>query len=163
MKKHNFGMTGIAVLALLVVAMTGACKSSGMALSDRGQLMKIDIELPQDLSDGQTEQLLVTIANRGVNKIGGVVFEVEMPNELIVVSQDSSPGVNWTDRLSSSGTKIFQYRSGNIEVATESEVKYQVRAQFGSLNRTGDIKVTAWSDDIPGDRLIETRYIKLRK
>lgn len=162
MKKHNFGMITMAAIALLAVVLIGACKHSGMALSDRGQLMKIDIELPQDLSDGQIERLLVTIANRGVNTIDDVIFEVEMPNELVIMNQNPSPGVKWTDRLSSYGTKIYQYRSGDIEVGTESEVKFEVRAQFGSLNRTGDIKVTAWSDDIPGDRLIETRYIKLR-
>ena len=91
MKKHNFGMMTMAAIALLGVVLIGACKHSGMAVSDRGQLMKIDIELPQDLSDGQNEKLLVTIANRGVNTIDNVIFEVEMPNELVIIDQKPQP------------------------------------------------------------------------
>lgn len=162
MKSVKFGRVAVAMLAIAMLALLGACKSSGVAVSERGQIMNMNINVPTDLSEGQTEQLTVTIANRGVNQIDDVVFEIEMPNELIVLSQNPSPGVRWTDRTSSWGTKIYQYQAGDIEVGTEAEVKYNVRAQFGSLPRTGDIKVTAWSKDLPGDKLLETKYIKLR-
>jgi hypothetical protein len=38
-----------------------------------------------------------------------------------------------------------------------------VRTRFGSLDHTGDMKVTAYQKDLPGDKLVETRSIKLRR
>lgn len=158
----KLGRVGVVMLAVAMLAILGGCKSSGVAVSERGQIMNMDIDVPTDLSEGETKELTVSIANRGVNKIDDVIFEIEMPNELLVLGQNPSPGVRWTDRMSSWGTKIYQYQAGDIEVGTEAEVKFNVRAQFGSLQRTGDIKVTAWSEDLPGDKLLETKYIKLR-
>ena len=162
MKQTYFGRVVLTIFAVMLIAMATGCKSSGVAVSGRGQIMNIDVDVPTDLSEGETKELTVRLTNAGVNEIDDVIIEVEMPNELIVLSQIPSRGVTMTERLSSLGTKIFQYRAGDIEAATSSEVKFHVRAAFGSLPRTGDIKVTAWSEDLPGDRLVETKYIKLR-
>jgi hypothetical protein len=163
MKNLRFGPLALAFLAVTLVIVIGGCKSSGVAVSPRGQVMNIAIEVPTDLSEGETNEMVVRVANRGVNEIGDVFFQVEMPSELIVQSEIPSGGVERTDRMASSATRIFQYRAGDIEAATSAEVKYHVRAAFGSLDRTGDIKVTAWSEDLPGDRLVETKYIRLRR
>jgi hypothetical protein len=162
MRQANPGRWGGVILAIFLVALAGACKSSGVAVTGRGQVMNLDINVPTDLSEGETKEMTVSVSNRGVNRLDDVIFEVEMPNELIVLSQVPSRGVQMTERFSSIGTKIFQYRAGNIEVATSSQVKFHVRAAFASLDRTGDIKVTAWSEDLPGDRLVETKFVKLR-
>jgi hypothetical protein len=38
-----------------------------------------------------------------------------------------------------------------------------VRTAFGTYSQTGDVKETAWQRDLPGDKLIETALIKLRR
>lgn len=159
MHLRQWGMVGVAVL---LVAMAGGCKSSGVAVSAQGHVMEMDINVPTDLSAGEAKELTVRIANMGINKIDDVIFEVEMPNELIVLSQVPGRGITMTERFSSTGTKIFQYRAGDIEVGTSSQVKFHVQAASGALPSTGAIKVTAWSDDLPENRLIETKEIKLR-
>jgi hypothetical protein len=163
MRNLRFRPVGLVFLAVTVVIVMGACKSSGVAVSQRGQVMNIAIDVPTDLSEGETKEMLVSVSNRGVNELDDVFFQVEMPSELIVLSEIPSGGVERTDRMTTTDTRIFQYRAGDIEAATSSEVKYHVRAAFGSLDRTGDIKVTAWSEDLPGDRLVETKYIRLRR
>lgn len=162
MRRIDIGRWGVIGVAVLLVAMAGACKTSGVAVSERGHVMEMDINVPTDLSEGEAKELTVRIANMGINKIDDVIFEVEMPNELIVLSQVPGRGIVMTERFSSLGTKIFQYRAGDIEVGTSSQVKFHVQAAFGSLDRTGDIKVTAWSEDLPGNRLVETKQVKLR-
>lgn len=151
----------IVIAALALIGMTG-CKSSGMAVTERGQLMKINIEVPTDLSDNETRELLVSVSNRGVNKLDDVLFEVEIPNELIILSQVPGDGISMTESRTSGGARLFLYKAGNIEVATESVVRFHVRASFGALQRTGDIKVTAWTEDVPSGRLVESKFIKLR-
>lgn len=163
MKNLKLGPAALVVLAVSLVMGLGACKSSGVAVSGRGQVMNIDINVPTDLTEGGTEEMVIRVANRGINELSNVYFEVEMPRELVVLSEVPSGGVQRADRMSSMGSRISQYAAGDIEAATSAEVKYHVRAAFGSLDRTGDIKVTAWSEDLPGDRLVETKYIKLRR
>ena len=163
MKNMKLGSVALVVLAVSLVMGLGACKSSGVAVSGRGQVMNIDINVPTDLTEGGTEEMVVRVANRGINELSNVFFEVEMPRELVVLSEVPSGGVQRADRMSTMGSRISQYSAGDIEAATSAEIKYHVRAAFGSLDRTGDIKVTAWSEDLPGDRLVETKFIKLRR
>ena len=58
---------------------------------------------------------------------------------------------------------MFVYRSSNIQAMSTDTVRYHVRAAFGAMEKTGDIRVTAWSDDLPGEKLVETKLIKLRR
>lgn len=156
--------TRISAVALAAVTLLGlgACKSSGVAVAQGGQIVEAKIEVPTDLSEGQTENLEVTIANVGVNKLTGLSFDVEMPTELIVLSQTQSPGVTWTERITAGGTKLYHYEVNEVAAGSRAEVRYHVRAAFAGRDRTGDLKVTAYSDQLPGDQLVETKFIKLR-
>ena len=150
-------------LALVALFSVGACKHSGMAVTADGRALSIDIDVPTDLSEGDTQELKVEIRNRGVNRMKDVVFEVEMPNELIVLSTVPGDDLRASEMMTASGRKQFIYRAGDIDAQSVAHVKYHVRAAFGSLDRTGDIRVTAWSEDLPGDRLVETKNIHLRR
>lgn len=156
----------VAVVLVAALALVGpvACKHSGVAVSSSGQVIDIEIDTPGSLADSaETEELKVEIANRGVNKLSQFGFDVEMPSELVVLSQTQSPGVTWTERITGSGTKLYHYEVNEISVGSRAEVRFHVRTAFGSLDRTGDIKVTAYSDDLPGDKLVETKFIRLAK
>ncbi|MEO8216524.1 MAG: hypothetical protein ABI718_05530 [Acidobacteriota bacterium] len=152
----------VALASVALIAGLSACKTSGLALTSKGQVMHVDIDVPTDLSEGQTEELVVQVGNRGVNNIGNVVFQVEMPNELIVLSSVPSGGLDPSETVSPSGGRMYVYRARELHPTNSATVRYHVRAAFGSLDRSGDIKVTAWSDDLPGDKLVETKYVKLR-
>ncbi len=163
--KQNSGHSRVLALALALVALFafGACKHSGVAVTGDGRALSIDIGVPTDLSEGATEELKVEIRNRGVNRMKDVVFEVEMPSELIVLSTVPASDLQASEMMTSTGTKRFIYRAGHVGAQSASHVRYHVRAAFGSLDRTGDIKVTAWSEDLPGNRLVETKKIYLRR
>jgi hypothetical protein len=147
----------------MLILPLAACKSSGVAVTGAGQIVRIDINVPQDLSEGQTEELEVVVANRGVNTLKSTTFEVELPRELVILSTVPGRGIDATERIDADGDKIFIYEAGDIEPASSSVVRYHVRAAFNGLDRSGDIKVTAWAPALPGDRLVETKFIKLRR
>jgi len=151
------------VLALVALFAIGACKSSGTAVTADGRSLNIEIDVPTDLSEGDTHELKVEVANRGINRMKDVVFEVEMPNELIVLSSVPGADLQASEMMTSEGTKQFIYRAGDISAQSVSHVRYHVRAAFGARDRTGDIKVTAWSEDLPGNRLVEHKHITLRR
>jgi hypothetical protein len=154
----------ILTLALAAVAiLPAACKSSGVAVTGKGQIINIDIDVPQDLTDGATEELEVRIKNRGVNTLQDAIFEVELPRELVVLSTVPGRGINASERMDADGDKIFVYDADDIEPLNDAVVRYHVRASFNGLDRSGDIKVTAWAESLPGDRLVETKFIKLRR
>lgn len=155
--------TMILLTALLVVAGLTACKSSGTAVSDEGHIINVDIAAPHSLPEGQTDAMTVEIANRGFNKLQEFEFDVEMPIELIVVSQTQSPGVDWTERVTESGTKLYRYEVNEINVGGKAEVRFHVRTAFGASDRTGDIRVTAHSEELPGGRLVQSKNILLAR
>ena len=159
---RNIKLLLIAAMILTLSAALG-CKSSGRAVSSEGHVINANIVAPSDLSEGETEEVKVTVTNRGFNKLSAFVMDVEMPTELIVISQTQSPGVEWTERVTAGGQKAYRYTVNEISVGSKAEVNYHVRAAFGSRNETGDLKVTAWSEQLPGDRLIETKRIRLRR
>ncbi len=163
--KQTSGHSKLVVLALTLVAVFsfGACKHSGVAITGDGRALSLNIEVPTDLSEGATEELKIEVRNRGVNRMKDVVFEVEMPNELIILSTVPASDLQASEMMTSTGTKRFIYRAGDVGAQSATHVRYHVRAAFGSLDRTDDIKVTAWSEDLPGDRLVETKKIYLRK
>lgn len=159
--KINYRLA-LALIAVMALGGFAACKHSGVAVSGGGRIVDIEIDAPETLADSsETQGLKVTISNRGVRQLGGFGFDVEMPNELIVLSQTQSPDVTWTERVSAGGTKLYHYEVNEISVGSRAEVNYHVRTAFGSLDRTGDIKVTAYSDELPEGHLIETKFIRL--
>jgi len=149
----------IAVLALAMLSVT-ACKSSGMAVTSRGQLLKININHPADLPEGGTDNLDVVISNRGVNNIQDILLEVELPPQLVVMDQTNDRGVNV---IHAPGSNVYRFTFGNIQPTESSTVRFNVRTAFGTLSETGSVKATAWQSGLPGDKLIETAVIKLRQ
>jgi hypothetical protein len=159
--RHNKTLT-LAVMALLAVGLlaTTACKSSGMAVTSRGQVLKLNIVHPDDLPENGVDNLDVTISNRGVNNIQDVLLEVELPPQLVVMDQTNDKGVNV---LHTPGSNMYRFTFGNIQPAEDSTIRFRVRTAFGTLSETGSVKATAWQEQLPGDKLIETAVIKLRR
>jgi hypothetical protein len=153
----------LALVAILALGSLGACKHSGMAVTERGQILAINITGADDLPDGYTDTLRVSVDNRGVANLSNVEFTVEIPNELVVVSEKHGDGIDLMPMQTPSGTKLYHYTAGDIGAAQSSKAEFEVRTAFGSLDRTGDIKVTAWQKDVLGDKLVETKMIKLRR
>ena len=155
-------LLSIAVIALVAVALvsTTACKSNGMAVTSRGQLLKLNIVHPSDLPENGEDNLDINISNRGVNNIQDVMLEIELPPQLVVLDQTNEKGVNV---MHTPGSNMYRFTFGNIQPAEDSTVRFRVRTAFGTLSETGSVKATAWQSGLPGDKLIETAVIKLRQ
>jgi hypothetical protein len=158
-RKQILSIAAVAVLALALLPAT-ACKSSGMALTSRGQVLKLDIEHPNDLPEQGVDNLDIQVTNAGVNNIQNVLLEVELPPQLIVLDQTNDRGVNSQHYPNSN---MWRFSFGNIQTGERSTVRFRVRTAFGTLSETGSVKATAWQDGLPGDKLIETAVIKLRQ
>lgn len=159
MKRHQ-SLT-IATMALLAVALftMSACKSSGMAVTSRGQLLKLNINHPMDLPEGGEDNLDITISNRGVNNIADVLVDVELPSQLIVLDQTGDRGINATH---DPGSNVYHFTLSKIQPGETSNLRFKVRTAFGTMRESGSVKVTAWQRNLPGDKLVETAVIKLR-
>lgn len=160
MRQHKIlSIAVIAVMALGLLSAT-ACKSSGMAVTSRGQLLKLNITHPDDLPDNGVDNLDVAISNRGVNNIQDVLLEIELPSQLVVLDQTNEKGVNV---LHTPGSNMYRFTFGKIQPAETSTIRFRVRTAFGTMSETGSVKATAWQEGLPGDKLIETAVIKLRQ
>jgi hypothetical protein len=150
----------VALAAAVVVALAG-CKSSGMAMSNRGQIIKININSPTDLPNGEVDELKTTISNNGVNKLSTFKVDVELPPELEVLGEHHGPGVTVTDETN--GTRhTYHYEVTALNPTAEVELRFSVRTAFGTARETGDMTVTVYQSDLPGGHLVESRRIKLR-
>jgi hypothetical protein len=158
-RNKTLHLTLIALVAIGLLATT-ACKSSGMAVTTRGQLLKINITHPSDLPENGEDNLDIAISNRGVNNIQDVVVDVELPPQLVVLDQTNERGINVTH---DPGTNMYHFTLGNIQPTETSTLRFRVRTAFGTFRETGSVKVTAWQSGLPGDKLVETAVIKLRQ
>jgi hypothetical protein len=158
-RKSLLSIAVIAVVALALLS-TAACKSNGMAVTSRGQLLKLNIHHPTDLPEAGVDNLDVEISNRGVNNIQDILLEVELPPQLVVLDQTNDRGVNV---LHTAGSNMYRFTFGNIQAGESSTIRFRVRTAFGTLSETGGVKATAWQSNLPGDKLIETAVIKLRQ
>lgn len=158
-RNHLLTIAAIAVVALGLLS-ASACKSSGMAVTSRGQVLSLNIHHPDDLPEAGVDNLDVQIANRGVNNIQDILLEVELPPQLIVMDQTNDRGVNV---MHTAGSNLYRFTFGNIQAGESSTVRFRVRTAFGTLSETGSVKATAWQSGLPGDKLIETAVIKLRQ
>lgn len=151
----------IAIVAILSVALlaTTACKSSGMAVTSRGQLLKININHPTDLPEAGEDNLDIEISNRGVNNIQDVMVDVEVPSQLVVLDQTQDRGINVSH---DPGSSVYHFTMSNIQPGETTHLRFKVRTAFGTFRETGSVKVTAWQRDLPGEKLVETAVIKLR-
>lgn len=155
-------LLSIAVVAILAVGLLSAtaCKTSGMAVTSRGQVLNLGIAHPEDLPEQGVDNLDITITNAGINNVQDVLLEVELPPQLVVLDQTNDRGVNV---MHTPGTNLYRFTFGNIQPAERSTVRFRVRTAFGTLRETGSVKATAWQSGLPGDKLVETAVIKLRQ
>lgn len=157
-RNHTLTIATIALLAVALFAMS-ACKSGGMAVTSRGQLLKINIKHPTDLPENGEDNLDIAVSNRGVNNIQDVLVDVELPPQLIVLDQTGDRGIN---AMHDPGSNVYHFTLGKIQPAEDAHLRFHVRTAFGTMRETGSVKATAWQRDLPGDRLVETAVIKLR-
>ena len=150
----------LALVAIALFVTAAACKSGGMAMTSRGQFLKINISSPKDLPDGGEDNLDIVLSNRGVNNIQNILADVELPPQLIVLDETHDRGVNMSH---GPGTNVYHYTIGKLNPAEDSHMRFKVRTAFGTMSETGSVKVTAWQRDLPGDKLVETAVIKLRR
>ena len=157
-RKLLLSITAVAMLVLLLAPV--ACKSSGMALTSRAQVLKLDIEHPNDLPEQGVDNLDVQLTNAGVNNIQNILLEVELPPQLVVLDQTNDRGVN---SAHDPNTNMYRFTFGNIQPGERSTVRFRVRTAFGSFKETGSVKATAWQEGLPNDKLVRTALIKLRQ
>ena len=157
-RKRLLSITAVAVLALVLAPI--ACKSSGMAVTSRAQVLKLDIEHPNDLPEQGVDNLDIQITNAGINNIQNVLLEVELPPQLIVIDQTQDRGVNSAHDPS---TTMWRFSFGNIQAGERSTVRFRVRTAFGTLSQTENVRATAWQEGLPGDKLVRTALIRLRQ
>jgi hypothetical protein len=149
-----FGVVAMALLA------SSACKSQGVAVTSRGQILSLSIAHPTELPDQGEDNLDVIIRNTGVNNVRDVLVEVELPPQLIVLNQTQERGI---DVMHTPGSNLYRFTFGNIQPGERSTLRFRVRTSFGTLSETGSVKATAWQRDLPGDRLVQTALIRLRR
>ena len=149
----------VAICAIALISAT-ACKSSGMAVTSRGQVLKLNIEHPEDLPNEGVDNLDLMVSNVGVNNIQDVLLEVELPPQLIVLDQTNDRGVQV---MHTAGSNMYRFTFGNIQPTERSTIRFRVRTAFGTLTETGEVRATAWQSGLPGDKLVETAVIKLRQ
>src|SRR5512142_1236893 len=149
-------LTALAAMALFTVT---ACKSGGMAVTSRGQFLKINVNHPADLPEGAEDNVDIDIGNRGVNNIQDVLVDVELPPQLVVLDQTADRGITVTH---DPGSNVYHFTISKIQPAEDSHLRFHVRTAFGTATETGSIKVTAYQRDLPGDKLVEHAAIKLR-
>ncbi|HEV8658970.1 MAG TPA: hypothetical protein VGS96_10085 [Thermoanaerobaculia bacterium] len=156
--KRYLSLTLMAILAIALLA-TVACKTSGMAVTSRGQFLKININHPAALPEGGEDNLDIVLSNRGVTDVKNVLVDVELPPQLMVLDQTADRGIN---AMHDPGSNVYHFTLGNVQPAEDAHLRFKVRTAFGTMRETGSVKVTAWQRDLPGDKLVETAVIRLR-
>lgn len=159
MKSHRTPTIAALALAGLALIIAGGCKTSGMAVTRRGQLLKINIKHPMDLPEEGEDNLDITLGNRGVNSMRDLLVDIEVPAQLVVLDETHERGVMLTH---DPGSNVYHYTLGNLQAAEDSTIHYKVRASFGGMSDSGSVRATAWQRDLPGDKLVETAVIKRR-
>src|SRR6266850_7503299 len=98
-------------MALVMAALftTAACKSSGMAMTSRGQLFKINIYAPERLAEGAEGNIDVDLSNRGVNNVQDILADVEIPPQIIVLDQTSDRGIT---SMHDPGSSVYHFSLG---------------------------------------------------
>ena len=157
--KHNRILI-LAAIAVMAAGLMTSCKSSGMAMTSRGQLFKINIYTPSSLAEGSDANVDVVLSNRGVNDVNNILVDVQLPPQLIVLDQTADRGVT-TSR--DPGSNVYHFTLGSLNPGEDSTLRFHVRTSFGTLTQTDSIGVTAWQKDLPGDKLVRKTVIKLQR
>jgi hypothetical protein len=148
----------LAIAAVALIAAAG-CKSNGMAVTRRGQLLKINIEHPVDLPEQGEGDIGIVLGNRGIRNVTDVLVDVEIPPQLVVLDERHERGVTMSH---DPGSNSYHYTLGNLQPAEDSTIHFRIRTSFGTMTDSGSFRVTAWQRDLTGDKLVETAVIKLR-
>jgi len=156
--KRILTIATLAVMSVILIAVAG-CKMSGMAVTSRGQLLKLNINHPKDLPERGEDNIDIVVGSRGVNSVRDILLDVEIPPQLIVEDETHERGVTMTH---DPGSNVYHYTLGNLQPAEDSTIRYKVRTSFGTMAESDTVKATAWQRDLPGDKLVETAVIKLR-
>jgi hypothetical protein len=156
--RRNWTVAILAVIGAILLAAAG-CKMSGMAITTRGQLLKLNINHPKDLPERGEDNIDIVVGSRGVNSVRDVLLDVELPPQLIVLDETHERGVTMTH---DPGSTTYHYTFGNLQPTEDSTIRYKVRTSFGTMSQSDSVKATAWQRDLPGDQLVETAVIKLR-
>ncbi|HYK05350.1 MAG TPA: hypothetical protein VE974_26605 [Thermoanaerobaculia bacterium] len=158
-RNRYFSVALVALCAIALLSAT-ACKSSGMAVTSRGQFLKLNIAHPEDLPEQGVDNLDITVSNMGVNNIQDILLEVELPPQLVVLDQTNDRGVQV---MNTAGSNTYRFTFGNIQPTERSTVRFRVRTAFGTMSETSSVRATAWQSSLPGDKLVETAVIKMRQ
>ena len=150
----------LAAVAVMAAGLMTSCKTSGMAMTSRGQLFKININAPSNLPEGGEGNIDVVLSNRGVNNVRDILADVELPPQLIVLDQTNDRGVTVSH---DPGSSVYHFTLGSLNPAEDSTIRFHVRTAFGTLTQTGQISVTAWQRDLPGDKLFRKTVIGLQR
>jgi len=149
-----------AAAAIMLAGLMTSCKTSGMAMTSKGQLFKINIYAPSTLAEGADGNIDVVLSNRGVNNVSNILTDVELPPQLIVLDQTNDNGVNV---VHDPGSNAYHFTVGSLNPAEDSHMRFHVRTSFGTATQTGEISVTAWQNDLPGDKLFRKTVIGLQR
>jgi hypothetical protein len=149
-------------MALVLTALfaTAACKTSGMAMTSKGQLFKINIYTPDRLPEGGEGNVDVVLSNRGVNNVNDILADVELPPQVIVLDQTADNGITVSH---DPGSNVYHFVIPKLNPAEDAHMRFHVRTAFGTLTETGQISVTAWQKDLPGDKLFRKTVIGLQR
>jgi hypothetical protein len=157
MKRNSIPAVAALMLAFVALFAIAGCKSSGTAITGKGQIFKINIVHPTDLPDNGEDNLDVVLSNRGVRDVKDILVDVELPPQLVVLDQTNERGVN-----ASNSSGVYHFTLGNLQKGESSTLRFHVRTAFGTMRETGGVKVTAWQQDLTGEKLVETAVIRLR-
>ena len=157
--KHNRILI-LAAVALMATGLVTSCKSSGMAMTSRGQIFKINIYAPSTLAEGADANVDIVLSNRGVNNVNDILTDVQLPPQLIVLDQTADRGVTMAR---DPGSNTFHFTLGSLNPGEDSKIRFHVRTSFGTLTQTDSISVTSWQKDLPGDKLVRNTVIKLQR
>jgi len=157
--KHNRILI-LAAVAVMAAGLMASCKSSGMAMTSRGQLFKINIYAPSSLTEGSDANVDVALSNRGVNDVNNILVDVQLPPQLIVLDQTEDRGITVAR---DPGSNTFHFTLGSLNPGEDSKIRFHVRTSFGTMTQTDSIGVTAWQKDLPGDKLVRSTIIKLQR
>src|SRR3977135_2876852 len=103
-------ITTLAIVVVALIAFAG-CKSSGMAVTKHGQLLKINIEHPVDLPDNGEGDIGIVLGNRGVRGVNDDLVDVEIPPQLMVLDEKHERGVTMSH---DPGSNSFHYALSSL-------------------------------------------------
>ncbi len=145
----------IMTLAALTLHALAGCKSNGMALTERGQLFKINIVHPDAIAPTNDSDVDVVISNRGVNSVHDVLIDVQLPQSLAVDDQRLPAGVN---EVHDPETDVYHYTIDRLPPVQDKRIHYRVHARGDEPD--GKVVVVAWQKDLPGDKLQAQALVK---